>query len=108
MRPPLVALGDKVVNAKRTRAVAQACLALLYSPEGQDLAGTNRFRPIDPRAAAKFAKQHPKVAMFTIDELFGGWANAQKAHFADGGRFDKVSPRKCVCNAGRLAYLIFN
>ena len=60
----------------------------------QDIAGQNYYRPIDPAAAAKFAKQYPKVNLFTIDEVFGGWAKAQKAHFADGGSFDKVYTKK--------------
>ena len=91
---PPVALVDKVVDKKGTRAVAQAYLDYLYSPEGQDLAGENYYRPIDPTAAAKYAKQYPKVNLFTIDEVFGGWTKAQKTHFADGGSFDKVYTRK--------------
>jgi len=87
---PPVTVVDKVVDKRGTRAVAQAYLEYLYSPEGQDIAGQNYYRPIDPAAAAKFAKQYPKVSLFTIDEVFGGWAKAQKAHFADGGSFDKV------------------
>ena len=91
---PPVAVVDKVVDKKGTRAVAQAYLEYLYSPEGQDIAGQNYYRPIDPAAAAKYAKQYPKVNLFTIDEVFGGWAKAQQAHFADGGSFDKVYTRK--------------
>ena len=91
---PPVALVDKVVDKRGTRAVAQAYLDYLYSPEGQDLAGENYYRPIDPTAAAKYAKQYPKVNLFTIDEVFGGWTKAQKTHFADGGSFDKVYTRK--------------
>jgi sulfate/thiosulfate transport system substrate-binding protein len=87
---PPVAVVDKVVDRKGTRAVATAYLEYLYSPEGQDLAGQNYYRPIDPAAAAKYAKQFPKVNLFTIDQAFGGWAKAQKTHFADGGVFDKI------------------
>ncbi len=87
---PPVTVVDKVVDKRGTRAVAQAYLEFLYSAEGQDIAGQNYYRPIDPTAAAKFAKQYPKVNLFTIDEVFGGWAKAQKAHFADGGSFDKI------------------
>jgi len=87
---PPVALVDKVVDRKGTRAVAQAYLEYLYSPEGQDIAGQNYYRPIDPKAAAKYEKQFPKVELFTIDQLFGGWDTAQKAHFADGGVFDQI------------------
>ncbi|MBI3369129.1 MAG: sulfate ABC transporter substrate-binding protein [Burkholderiales bacterium] len=87
---PPVSLVDKVVDKRGTRAVAQAYLEYLYSPEGQDIAGRNHYRPIDPAAAARHAAQFPKLTLFTIDELFGGWAKAQKTHFADGGTFDKV------------------
>lgn len=91
---PPVTVVDKVVDRRGTRAVAQAYLEYLYSPEGQDIAGRNYYRPIDPAAAAKVAKQFPKVNLFTIDEVFGGWARAQKTHFADGGTFDQVYTRK--------------
>ena len=91
---PPVTVVDKVVDKKGTRAVAQAYLEYLYSAEGQDIAGQNYYRPIDPTVAAKHAKQYPKVKLFTIDEVFGGWAKAQKTHFSDGGTFDKVYTRK--------------
>lgn len=91
---PPVAVVDKVVDRKGTRAVAQAYLEYLYSPQGQDLAGSNYYRPVDPAAAAKYAKQFPKLSLFTVDEVFGGWAKAQKTHFADGGVFDQVYTRK--------------
>jgi len=91
---PPVAVVDKVADKKGTRAVATAYLEYLYSPEGQDLAGHHYYRPIDEKAAAKYAKQFPKVGLFTIDEVFGGWTQAQKTHFADGGVFDKIySPK---------------
>ena len=91
---PPVTVVDKVVDKRGTRAVAQAYLEFLYSPQGQDIAGQNYYRPIDPAAAAKYARQFPKVNLFTIDEVFGGWAKAQKTHFADGGTFDQVYSRK--------------
>ena len=91
---PPVAVVDKVVDKRGTRAVAQAYLEYLYSPEGQDIAARNFYRPIDASVAAKYAKQFPKVNLFTIDEVFGGWAKAQKTHFADGGSFDQVFGRK--------------
>ena len=87
---PPVALVDKVVDKHGTRAVAQAYLDYLYSPEGQDIAARNFYRPIDPAVAAKYTKQFPKLKLFTIDDTFGGWANAQKTHFADGGVFDQI------------------
>jgi sulfate/thiosulfate-binding protein len=89
-----VAVVDKVVDKRGTRAVAQAYLEHLYSAEGQDIAGRNYYRPSDEKVAAKYAKQFPKVHLFTIDQVFGGWAKAQKTHFADGGTFDQVYGRK--------------
>ncbi|WP_395704130.1 sulfate ABC transporter substrate-binding protein [Aquabacterium sp.] len=91
---PPVAVVDKVVDKRGTRAVAQAYLDYLYSPEGQNLAGEHYYRPIDAAAAARYAKQFPKLTLFTIDEVFGGWAKAQKTHFADGGSFDKIYTRR--------------
>ncbi len=91
---PPVTVVDKVVDKKGTREIATAYLEYLYSPEGQDLAGQNYYRPIDPKAAAKYAKQFPAVKLFTIDEVFGGWAKAQKTHFSDGGTFDQVYTKK--------------
>ncbi|TAK96464.1 MAG: sulfate ABC transporter substrate-binding protein [Aquabacterium sp.] len=87
---PPVTLVDKVVDKRGTRPVAQAYLDYLYSPEGQDLAGQNYYRPIDPVAAAKYAKLFPKLRLFTIDDAFGGWTKAQKTHFSDGGVFDQI------------------
>ena len=91
---PPIALVDKVVDKRGTRAVAQAYLDFLYTPEGQDIAAKNFYRPIDDKVAAKHAKTFPKVSLFTIDEVFGGWAKAQKTHFADGGVFDQIYTRK--------------
>ena len=91
---PPVTVVDKVVDKRGTRAVAQAYLEYLYSPEGQDVARKNYYRPIDEKAAAKYAKQFPKVTLFTIDQVFGGWAKAQKTHFADGGVFDQIYTKK--------------
>ena len=87
---PPVSIVDKVVDKHGTRAVAQAYLEYLYSPEGQEIAARNFYRPIDPKVAAKHDKQFPKVNLFTIDETFGGWQKAQKTHFADGGVFDQI------------------
>ena len=91
---PPVAVVDKVVDKKRTRAVATAYLEYLYSPEGQDIAGQHYYRPTDPAVAARYAKQFPKLNLFTIDQVFGGWAKAQKTHFADGGVFDQIYTKK--------------
>ena len=87
---PPVAVVDKVVDKRGTREVAQAYLEYLYSTEGQEIAARNFYRPIDPTVAAKYAANFPKITMFTIDDVFGGWAKAQKTHFADGGVFDQI------------------
>ena len=90
---PPVSVVDKVVDKRGTRAVATAYLEYLYSPEGQEIAAQNYYRPIDPKVAAKYAKTFAPVKLFTIDAEFGGWQKAQKAHFADGGVFDQISVR---------------
>jgi sulfate/thiosulfate transport system substrate-binding protein len=87
---PPVTVVDKVVDKRGTRKVAEAYLQYLYSPEGQDIAGKHFYRPRDPAAAAKYAKQFVNVKLFTIDEVFGGWDKAQKTHFDDGGTFDQI------------------
>ena len=91
---PPVAVVDKVVDKRGTREVAQAYLQYLYSDEGQDIAGKNFYRPTDAKAAAKYAKQFPKLNLFTINDTFGGWTKAQKTHFADGGVFDQIYTKK--------------
>jgi sulfate transport system substrate-binding protein len=91
---PPVAVVDKVVDKRGTRAVAQAYLDYLYSPDGQEIAARNFYRPIDDKVAARYAKAFPKITLFTIDEVFGGWTQAQRPHFADGGVFDQIYTRK--------------
>ncbi len=90
---PPVAVVDKTVDKRGTRKVAQAYLEYLYTPEGQEIAAKNYYRPRDPKIAAKYAKTFAPVKLFTIDELFGGWRQAQKTHFDDGGVFDQISLR---------------
>jgi sulfate/thiosulfate transport system substrate-binding protein len=87
---PPVTVVDSVVDRKKTRAVAEAYLQFLYSPEGQELAAKHHYRPRDEKVAAKYASRFAKVALFTIDELFGGWQKAQATHFADKGVFDQI------------------
>jgi sulfate/thiosulfate-binding protein len=91
---PPVAVVDKTVDRKGTRAVAEAYLQFLYSPQGQQIAAENYYRPIDPKVAAQHEKTFTKVSLFTIDQQFGGWAKAQKTHFADGGVFDRIYTKK--------------
>jgi sulfate transport system substrate-binding protein len=87
---PPVALVDAVVDRRGTRGVAEAYLEYLYSPEGQDLAARNHFRPRDGAVVAKHAAQFPAVRLFTIDDVFGGWREAQTTHFNDGGIYDRI------------------
>jgi sulfate/thiosulfate transport system substrate-binding protein len=87
---PPVAVVDKNVDRKGTRAIAEAYLQYLYSPEGQEIAAKHHYRPRDAKILAKYQGRFASVKLFTIDEAFGGWQNAQKAHFADGGSFDQI------------------
>ena len=87
--PPL-AIVDKVVDRRGTRRVAQAYLEYLYSPAGQEIAGRNFYRPRLDSVAAKFAKQFPKLSVFTVDDVFGGWQKAQATHFVDNAMFDQI------------------
>ncbi len=88
---PPVAVVDKVANKHKTEAVAKAYLEFLYTPQGQEIAAKHYYRPRNPDDRGQSTpQQFPKVQLFTIDEVFGGWAKAQKTHFADGGIFDKI------------------
>jgi sulfate transport system substrate-binding protein len=87
---PPVAVVDKVVDRRGTRKVAEAYLQFLYTDEGQEIAAKNYYRPIDEKIAKKYASQYPKLKLFTIEEVAGGWNKAQKTHFADGGVFDQI------------------
>jgi len=87
---PPVAWVDRVVNRRGTRVVAQAYLEYLYSPEGQEIVAKHGYRPRLESAARKHAGTFPKVNLFTIDEVFGGWQKAQKTHFGAGGVFEQI------------------
>ena len=87
---PPVSVVDKVVAKHGTSEVAKAYLQFLYSPEGQEIAARNYYRPRLASVAAKYADRFPRLGLFTIDELFGGWQKAQHKHFDDGGVFDKI------------------
>jgi sulfate/thiosulfate-binding protein len=87
---PPVAVVDKNVDKHGTRAVAEAYLKFLYSDEGQELAVKNHYRPRTAAILAKHAADFPKIRLFTIDKVFGGWAKAQATHFGDGGTFDQI------------------
>ena len=88
---PPVSVVDKNVDKKGTRAVAEAYLQYLYSPEGQEIAAKHYYRPRSQDVAKKYAAQFPSIKTFTVDDTFGGWENAHKTHFADGGVFDQIT-----------------
>jgi len=87
---PPVTVVDKVAKRKGTEPVAQAYLEYLYSEAGQDIAGRNFYRPRSQKAAAKYESVFPKIELFTVDQVFGGWQQAQKTHFGEGGIFDQI------------------
>ncbi|HXI50653.1 MAG TPA: sulfate ABC transporter substrate-binding protein [Candidatus Saccharimonadales bacterium] len=87
---PPVAVVDKVVDRHGTRALAEAYLKFLYSPEGQEIAARYFYRPRLQSVANRYQARFPKIELMTIDEDFGGWTQAQATHFAAGGTFDQV------------------
>jgi len=87
---PPVALVDRNADKHGTRAAAQAYLEFLYTDEAQAIAAKRHYRPGSPKVAAAHAGVFPKVSLFTIDDVFGGWRKAQHAHFDDGGTFDQI------------------
>lgn len=87
---PPVALVDKNVDDHGTRKVAEAYLQFLYSTEAQEIAARNFYRPTDQAVADKYQSQFRDIPLATIDDTFGGWQEAQKRHFADGGIFDQI------------------
>jgi sulfate/thiosulfate transport system substrate-binding protein len=91
---PPVAIVDRVVDKRGTRKAAQAYLEFLYTDEGQTIAGQHFYRPGNPAIAARFAGQFPAIKLFRVDEVFGGWQQAQKTHFADGAVFDQIFEKK--------------
>ena len=87
---PTVSIVDKVVDKHSTRAVAQAYLEYLYSPEGQEIAAKRYYRPRSAAVLKKYSSQFPKMKLFTLAEITGDWQKTQKTHFADGGVFDQI------------------
>jgi sulfate/thiosulfate-binding protein len=87
---PPVSVVDKVAAKHGTTETAKSYLQFLYTEEAQEIAARHYYRPRLEKVAAKYASRFPKLALFTIDELFGGWQKAQKRHFDDGGIFDKI------------------
>ena len=86
---PVVAVVDEVVDRHGTRALAEAYLRYMFTPDGQEIVARHHYRPWNPTVAAKYADQFPKLPMFTVEQQFGGWDKA-KAYFADGGVFDQI------------------
>ena len=91
---PSVAIVDKTVDKNGNRQLARGYLNFLYSPLGQELAAKHYFRPRNPQVAAKYAAQFPKIKLFSINDVFGGWAKAQKTHFVNGAVFDQIYTEK--------------
>jgi sulfate/thiosulfate-binding protein len=87
---PTIAIVDKVVDKKGTRAAAEAYFKFMYSSEGQEIAARNHYRPRDPAIAQQHEGEFAKIELFTIDDVFGGWQKAQAAHFDDAGVFDQI------------------
>jgi sulfate transport system substrate-binding protein len=90
---PPVAVVDKVALRRGTRELAMAYLGYLYSEEGQEIIARHFYRPRDPRVAARYAQRFPALKLVSIAE-FGGWAQAQRTHFSDGGVFDQIATRQ--------------
>jgi sulfate transport system substrate-binding protein len=87
---PSVSVVDKVVDRRGTRAVAEAYLQFLYTPEGQEIAAKHHYRPRLPEVLKKYSAKFPEMKLVTVDEEFGGWVKAQRRHFDDGGTFDQI------------------
>lgn len=91
---PPVAVVDRNVDRAGTRAIAEAYLKHLYSDAAQDIIAKNHYRPRDPTVAARYAARFPAIEMATIDDVFGGWANAQRTHFSEGAIFDSIGAKR--------------
>jgi sulfate/thiosulfate transport system substrate-binding protein len=87
---PPVCVVDKVARRKGNETVAKAYLEYLYSEEGQEIVGKNFYRPRSEKVAGRYADVFPKLELFTVGDVFGGWQKAQKTHFNDGGVFDQI------------------
>jgi sulfate/thiosulfate transport system substrate-binding protein len=87
---PPVAVVDQVVDARGTRAAAEAYVKYLYTPDAQEIIASHHYRPRDPAKLKAFESKLPKLKLFTIDQAFGGWSKAQPKFFGDGGVFDRI------------------
>jgi sulfate/thiosulfate transport system substrate-binding protein len=91
---PPVAVVDKIAEKHGTTKVAQAYLEYLYTDEGQEIIAKHHYRPRSAAVAAKYASAFPKLTVYTVDDLFGGWRKTQQTFFADGGVFDQIYVKK--------------
>jgi sulfate transport system substrate-binding protein len=87
---PPVAVVDKIVDRKKTRAIAEAYLKFLYSPQAQEIEARNYYRPRNAQVLAKYRSQFPNIPLGTVNADFGGWDKAQATHFGNGGVFDQI------------------
>ena len=87
---PPVSVVDKNVDRHGTRKVAEAYLQFLYTKQAQEIEAKDFYRPRDQAILAAHAAQFPKIPLYTIDQVFGGWTKAQQVHFSDGGMFDQI------------------
>jgi sulfate/thiosulfate transport system substrate-binding protein len=87
---PPVALVDKNVDRHGNRKAAEAFLHYLYTPEAQEIEARDYYRPREASILAKYKTNFPTIPLASVDADFGGWAKAQKTHFADGGVFDQI------------------
>jgi sulfate transport system substrate-binding protein len=91
---PPVAIVDRIVDRRGTRQAAEAYLAYWYTREGQEIAARSAYRPRDPAVAKQYEANFARTELFTVDDVFGGWAKAQKEHFAEGGVFDQIYTKR--------------
>ena len=91
---PPVTVVDKVVERKKSRAVAEEYLKYLWSPAAQEIAAQNYLRPRDATVLAKYTDRFPKVEFLSVEKTFGDWRTVQKTHFNDGGVFDQIYTSK--------------
>jgi len=85
-----VAVVERTVEKKKSRKQAQAYLEYLWSTEAQEIAAKYYYRPAVASVAKKVASQFKPLQLFTVEEVFGDWDKANKAHFIDGGSFDQI------------------
>ena len=91
---PSVAVVDRNVDRNGTRNVAENYLKYLYTDFAQEIIAKNHYRPRSAAVAARYGAQFPQIPLVTIDDTFGGWTNAQRTHFAEGGVFDQITTRR--------------